>query len=60
MPDHYHHIPIRIRGWDWTVIRQLETPLWRELFLLRLLLDDGTASTTVTDVDDVGEEVRRR
>ncbi|AHG05669.1 hypothetical protein HALDL1_00340 (plasmid) [Halobacterium sp. DL1] len=37
-----------------TVIRQLETPLWRELFLVRLLLDDGAASTTVTDVDDVG------
>jgi len=37
-----------------TVIRQLETPLWRELFLIRLLLDDGGASTAVTDVDDIG------
>ena len=43
--------PFEARG---TVIRQLETPLWRELLLLRLLLDDGMASTTVTDVDDVG------
>ncbi len=42
--------PFEPRG---TVVHQCETPLWRELFLVRLVLDDGAASTTVADVDSV-------
>jgi hypothetical protein len=36
-----------------TVVHQLETSIECELFLVRLFLDYGAASTTVADVDDV-------
>lgn len=45
--------PIKLFRWG-TVIRQLETPIWSQLFLVGAFLDDGPASLAVADVDDVG------